>query len=361
MSLNLSGADIAALEHANTVLLSPFAYADSGAWRRAACGAVEDCLGGNGSSYALPIVGEELIAARPEIVRGLRMPPPDWIVHGLTVRRRALGLTVTDWDELFDAELVRRTPYYNEVIRPEGLMAPLVMVRDTGEGGLPAALSVYFSTERSAQSHAPRRKELLRLLFPAFCGGLKAYIGLRRNCAVLTALAEDAAIGALFFDGRGRLGRENAFFEELMCCEPERDRVRAEVSRAVQGALGITSLKHPASVARRANSEIRTRAARYRIAATFLDEEQSLDSITVIALVDKVEEKSISARELNTRFSFTRREIEVAMLLRRGLSSRQIAAELGISVNTGRRHVESVLLKLDVHTRTAAAARLSGD
>jgi DNA-binding CsgD family transcriptional regulator len=81
----------------------------------------------------------------------------------------------------------------------------------------------------------------------------------------------------------------------------------------------------------------------------------------VIALVDKLEGKSVGARELATRFSLTRREIEAAVLLRSGLSSRQIGAELGISVNTARRHVESVLLKLDVHTRTAAAARLSGD
>jgi DNA-binding CsgD family transcriptional regulator len=39
----------------------------------------------------------------------------------------------------------------------------------------------------------------------------------------------------------------------------------------------------------------------------------------------------------------------------------EIAAELGISVNTARRHIESVPLKLDVQILTAAAAKLSGD
>ena len=53
-------------------------------------------------------------------------------------------------------------------------------------------------------------------------------------------------------------------------------------------------------------------------------------------------------------------QIETAMLVRRGLPTRQIANELGISVNTARRHVERILLKLDVNNRTAAAAKISG-
>jgi DNA-binding CsgD family transcriptional regulator len=111
---------------------------------------------------------------------------------------------------------------------------------------------------------------------------------------------------------------------------------------------------------RRANSEVRTAAARYRIAATFLDDERSIDAISVIGLVDKIERKSLNARQLAERFSLTRREIEIAALLRTGLSSRQIGAELGISVNTARRHVERILGKLDVHSRSAAVSKLAG-
>jgi DNA-binding CsgD family transcriptional regulator len=363
MTLNLSSADIAALEHANTVLLSPFAYGDGETWRRAACHSVEVCLGGDGSSFALPIAGEPMIAASPEIERALEAVhhPPDWIWHGLTVRRRTLGLTVTDWDELFDATVVRRTPFYNEVVRPQGLMAPLVMVAETGQSPMPAALSVYFTNERLATSHAQRRKDLLRLVFPAFIGGIKAYLGLHRNCAALSALAESAAIGVLIFDKRMRLLRENDFFQQMMSGEPERDRVRAEVIRAVNAAATATNPANFVSSPRRANAEVRTAAGRYHIVATFLDGERAPDSMTVVALVDKMEGKSFDARELAARFSLTRREIETAMLLRRGLSSRQIAAELGISVNTARRHIESVLLKLDLHTRAAVAGRLSGD
>jgi predicted ArsR family transcriptional regulator len=46
------------------------------------------------------------------------------------------------------------------------------------------------------------------------------------------------------------------------------------------------------------------------------------------------------------------------MLVAEGLTNAQIAERLCISPGTVRRHLENVLAKLDVHTRTAAVARL---
>jgi DNA-binding CsgD family transcriptional regulator len=54
----------------------------------------------------------------------------------------------------------------------------------------------------------------------------------------------------------------------------------------------------------------------------------------------------------------TEREIEVLQLLRVGLTNKEIADRLVISTHTVRTHLEHVFEKLDVHTRTAAAARL---
>jgi DNA-binding CsgD family transcriptional regulator len=362
MALRLSSAEVAAIERANSTLLSPFAYENNESWRRAASRAVEACIGGDGSSFALPIPGVPLIAATPEVARALEAvdPPPDWVVRALTVRRRELGLTVTDWEELFDANQVKRTFFYNEVVRPQGLLAPVTLLRETGVGPIPATLSVYFADEQSARRHLPRRKELLRLVYPAYCAGLGTYLAFRQNRATLSALAEDAAIGVLFFDTRSLPGRENEFFQRLMESEPERDRVRAEVAHVVRGMFRFPAFDGLPVRQRRANSEIQTSTSRYRIAAAFLEDHSSPDSVKAVVLVERIERKPMDARELGVRFSLTRREIEAAQLLRRGLSSRQIAHELGISVNTARRHIERVLLKLDVHSRTAAAAKLSG-
>ena len=52
----------------------------------------------------------------------------------------------------------------------------------------------------------------------------------------------------------------------------------------------------------------------------------------------------------------TTREREILELLVAGLGSRAIAEELRISVNTVRTHVQSVLTKLQVHSRLEAAA-----
>ena len=53
----------------------------------------------------------------------------------------------------------------------------------------------------------------------------------------------------------------------------------------------------------------------------------------------------------------TGRELDVLRLMAQGLANKEIAAELGISRNTAKDHVASVLDKLGAHTRTEAVAR----
>ena len=53
------------------------------------------------------------------------------------------------------------------------------------------------------------------------------------------------------------------------------------------------------------------------------------------------------------------REREVLALVAEGLSNVGIAAELGLSEHTVKRHVANILTKLDLPTRAAAAALLA--
>ena len=52
----------------------------------------------------------------------------------------------------------------------------------------------------------------------------------------------------------------------------------------------------------------------------------------------------------------TARELEVIRLIARGKTNREIAGELGISEKTVARHVSNIFLKLDLSTRSGAAA-----
>lgn len=59
------------------------------------------------------------------------------------------------------------------------------------------------------------------------------------------------------------------------------------------------------------------------------------------------------------RYGLTAREVEVSRLVAEGRPSPRIAADLGITVHTVRRHTEAVFRKLHVHNR-AELARLIG-
>jgi DNA-binding NarL/FixJ family response regulator len=59
--------------------------------------------------------------------------------------------------------------------------------------------------------------------------------------------------------------------------------------------------------------------------------------------------------------NLTHREREVAMLVAEGLTNREIADRLVLSVRTVETHVDRILGKLDLHTRTQLAARMSGE
>jgi len=65
----------------------------------------------------------------------------------------------------------------------------------------------------------------------------------------------------------------------------------------------------------------------------------------------------IAARlaERMVRSTLTQRELEILEMVVRGLTNRQIGSALGISENTARNHINSIIRKLDVSGRTEAA------
>ncbi|MBI2983151.1 MAG: response regulator transcription factor [Chloroflexi bacterium] len=83
---------------------------------------------------------------------------------------------------------------------------------------------------------------------------------------------------------------------------------------------------------------------------------ENLFSPAIVSEVMRARRRQVTNRERMVG-SLTPRESEVLRLLAEGCDSKGIATRLGLSVHTARDHVQSVLEKLDAHSRIEAVLR----
>jgi len=102
--------------------------------------------------------------------------------------------------------------------------------------------------------------------------------------------------------------------------------------------------------------EIQRVYSEYSISAYL--EKQSFDRAAFRRLINETKQSHQSRSELN---KLTEREREVLDLLAQGLTNKEIAEKLVITTNTVKRHLKAIFEKLDVHTRSAATAKVAGD
>lgn len=101
--------------------------------------------------------------------------------------------------------------------------------------------------------------------------------------------------------------------------------------------------------------EIQRVYAEYGISAYI--EKLTFDRAAFRRVIEETRQNNQSLSELST---LTEREREVLNLLARGLTNKEIAEKLFITTNTVKRHLKAVFEKLDVHTRSAATAKVAG-
>jgi DNA-binding CsgD family transcriptional regulator len=102
--------------------------------------------------------------------------------------------------------------------------------------------------------------------------------------------------------------------------------------------------------------EVATQAGWYRVRATLLLQRiNEISSPAVMVIIERAEANLPSREFLMRRFAMTVREADVAHRLARGARNAAIASALHISSHTARHHTESVLAKLNVHTRGEVA------
>ena len=75
-----------------------------------------------------------------------------------------------------------------------------------------------------------------------------------------------------------------------------------------------------------------------------------------LVVSERVVSTAAPAAALQTGAALTARELDVLRLVARGLSNKEIAADLGITTHTVKYHLAAVLEKLDVRSRTEAVS-----
>jgi RNA polymerase sigma factor (sigma-70 family) len=86
-------------------------------------------------------------------------------------------------------------------------------------------------------------------------------------------------------------------------------------------------------------------------------EKRAFDRAAFRRLIEETKKTHESQSELS---ALTDREREVLDLLAQGLTNKEIAEKLVITTNTVKRHLKAIFEKLNVHTRSAATAKVAG-
>ena len=101
--------------------------------------------------------------------------------------------------------------------------------------------------------------------------------------------------------------------------------------------------------------EIQRVYAEYSVSAYV--EKQAFDRAAFRRVIEETRQTLQSQSELNR---LTERERQVLDLLAQGLTNKEIAERLVITTNTVKRHLKAIFEKLNVHTRSAATAKVAG-
>ena len=376
-SLTLSEADVSRFERSLRALLSPLEHEHPDGWRRSVNDAVRELLGADMATFQLPTPNAELmysdevdLRVRRRYVPTLSEGPPLVSLHAL---ERTVDLEVCNRRTLWGDRLpwFYDSAYYHELVVPARAFDMLCAA--TRPDGADSGTFLYLHHgSRRGPRFGERGFRLLRMLYPAFEAGVRTFHRFharRRDLFLSLDVLEEAVC---LFDVDGKLLHRNPGFDKLGLGERDERALAEEASRLARSLSALCR-------ARRSRDGVVTSGAtrrawagsrRFTLAGSLL-EGMAVGSRPLVLVTVREEGSPRGTRASDghiqtvstaaiERFGLTPREAEVAALLVRRRTNREIARELGISPHTARHHVESVLAKLGVHSRRDVAGKFDG-
>jgi DNA-binding CsgD family transcriptional regulator len=161
------------------------------------------------------------------------------------------------------------------------------------------------------------------------------------------------------------LGPENA----LLACNTEALRVLSypntsiapkKVTGLILEKLQIDNRVLPQGEGAFEVREIASGRRRYLCTQYFLDMHGPQRSRTTAVLLDRIGNAEVTMHELCSRFHLTARERQAVGHLVKGMTSKEIAQEMGISTNTVKSFLRLVMTKAGVSTRAGLIGRVAG-
>jgi DNA-binding CsgD family transcriptional regulator len=264
-------------------------------------------------------------------------------------RRRARGLEVFSYDMLITSEEQKQSEFWNDWILRYRACKPIGLALDVAGSPAPAALMGY-KDKPNARRFSDRELAILRLLQPSFEAALKTLqrfhaagvelLGRIDQLARPVALVSpDGAVHAnpaftAVFGARAQSVLDAVTPHARAIVDPRGQLFGHALTGQVQGPLGgpIRWSVHLVSPAG---------------GRTF-------------GLIDFDEPRArVDAASIRARSGLSVRQAEVAVLMARRRTYKEIACALGIQPNTARRHCEQVLTRLGVHSRDEVEALLA--
>lgn len=231
-----------------------------------------------------------------------------------------------------------------EFYRPNGIYSQLGVALPA-----PPGIVIGIAVNRGKEGFGPAERHLLELLRPHLVHAYQA-VQVRAGTALLGKVLGEYGWAVVLVDSDGRVVRSTP---AAVASAARYGLDVAEGARLAAGPLDRirqTIRRYDPATPAAASSPIPVIGAAGTLSAVVVP---SLVGPHVVLLRAQLDAAALRAVGL------TARQAEVALRLAAGASNREIAAELGISTATARKHLEAVFSRLGVRHRAAAVARIT--